>query len=218
MAKAGLKARDTFRAKEIVENITKEVDEIFPRTGKFFDTSTNKEQVDFYKKLNDVLFEGDLSKPINPKAIDDLSKFLKNKEVSEAAAQNIITNLNSARGEFTNLIQILNRNAGTKKAAGAKDLQAIMKERIEGWLGGTYRIFQKPRGLFKLFQKYKPTDEAYANAINLFRRYLAKTDKTRTTAFDPESSDYYEKAKFLVDDIINQVQIKKKPAGLPDVT
>ena len=218
MAKAGLKARDTFRAKEIVENITKEVDEIFPRTGKFFDTSTNKEQVAFYKKLNDVLFEGDLSKPINPKAIDDLSKFLKNKEVSEEAAQNIITNLNSARGEFTNLIQILNRNAGTKKAAGAKDLQAIMKERIEGWLGGTYRIFQKPRGLFKLFQKYKPTDEAYANAINLFRRYLARTDKTRTTAYDPGGSEYYERAKFLVDDIVNQVQIKKKPAGLPDVT
>jgi len=218
MAKAGLKARDTFRAKEIVENITKEVDEIFPRTGKFFDTSTNKEQVAFYKKLNDVLFEGDLSKPINPKAIDDLSKFLKNKEVSEEAAQNIITNLNSARGEFTNLIEILNRNAGTKKAAGAKDLQAIMKERIEGWLGGTYRIFQKPRGLFKLFQKYKPTDEAYANAINLFRRYLARTDKTRTTAYDSGGSEYYERAKFLVDDIVNQVQIKKKPAGLPDVT
>ena len=56
MAKAGLKARDTFRAKEIVENITREVDKIFPRTGKFFDTSTNKEQVDFYKKINDVLF------------------------------------------------------------------------------------------------------------------------------------------------------------------
>ena len=218
MAKAGLKARDTFRAKEIVENITKEVDEIFPRTGKFFDTSTNKEQVAFYKKLNDVLFEGDLSKPINPKAIDDLSKFLKNKEVSEEAAQNIITNLNSARGEFTNLIEILNRNAGTKKAAGAKDLQAIMKARIEGRLGGTYRIFQKPRGLFKLFQKYKPTDEAYANAINLFRRYLARTDKTRTTAYDSGGSEYYERAKFLVDDIVNQVQIKKKPAGLPDVT
>ena len=228
MAKAGLKAKDTFRAKEIVENITKEVDEIFPRTGKFFDTSTNKEQVAFYKKLNDVLFEGDLSKPINPKAIDDLSKFLKNKEVSEEAAQNMITNLNSARGEFTNLIQILNRNAGTKKAAGAKDLQAIMKERIEGWLGGTYRIFQKPRGLFKLFQKFKPTDEAYARSVNLFRRYLAQTDKTRKTPvkleqdqfgqFVPEGTEYYERAKFLVDDIVNQVQIKKKPAGLPDVT
>ena len=109
--------------------------------------------------------------------------------MGEESIQNIVSNLNNARGEFTNLINILNRNAGTKKAAGAKDLQAIMKDRIEGWLGGTYRIFQKPRGLFKLFQKYKPTEEAHANAVNLFRRYLARTDKTRTKAYDPESSD-----------------------------
>jgi hypothetical protein len=218
MAKSGLKARDTFRAKEIVENITREVDKIFPSTGKFFDTTTNKEQVDFYKKINDVLFEGDLSKPINPKASDNLIKLLKNKKIPEESITNIVTNLNSARNEFTNLINILNRNAGTKISAGAKDLQKIMKERIEGWLGGTYRIFQKPKGLFKLFQKFKPTDEAYANAINLFRRYLAKTDKNRKTPFDPNSTDYYEKAKFLVDDIINQAQVKKKPGGLPDIT
>ncbi len=93
-----------------------------------------------------------------------------------------------------------------------------MKERIEGWLGGTYRIFQKPKGLFKLFQKFKPTDEAYANAINLFRRYLSRTDPNKKTPFDPDGTEYYEKAKFLVDDIINQVQVKKKAGGLPDVT
>ena len=218
MAKAGLKARDTARAREIVENITRQVDSIYPKTGKFFDTSTNKEQVAFYKKLNDILFEGDLSKELNPKAIDDLVKFLENKEVSEEAIQSIVTNLNAARGEFTNLINILQKNAGTKTAAGAKDLQAIMKDRIEGWLGGTYKIFQRPTGLFKLFQKYKPTDEAYVNAINLFRRYLARTDKTRTRAFDVDSGDYFERAKFLVDDVINQVQVKKKPGGLPDIT
>ena len=217
MAKAGLKARDTFRAREIVENITREVDKLYPRTGKFFDTTTNKEQVEFYKKLNDVLFEGDLSKELNPKAVDDLVNFLNKQKLGEENIQNIVTNLNNARGEFTNLIKILERNAEGKIKSGASDLQKIMKDRIEGWLGGTYRIFQKPKGLFKLFQTFKPTDEAYANAINLFRRYLAKTDKNRKTAFDPDSSDYYEKAKFLVDDIINQVQIKKKPAGLPDI-
>ena len=218
MAKAGLKARDTFRAREIVENITKEVDKIFPRTGKFFDTSTNKEQVSFYKKLNEVLFEGDLNKPINPKATDDLIRLLKEKKIPEESITNIVTNLNGARNEFTNLINILNRNAEGKISAGAKDLQKIMKDRIEGWLGGTYRIFQKPKGLFKLFQKFEPTDQAYANAINLFRRYLSKTDKDRKTPFSLEGTEYYEEAKYLVDDIINQAQVKKKPAGLPDIT
>jgi hypothetical protein len=74
--------------------------------------------------------------------------------------------------------------------------------------------------LFKLFQKFKPTDEAYANAINLFRRYLAQTDPKRPkdTPIDLSGTDYYEKAKFLVDDIINQVQVKGRPAGLPDIT
>ena len=217
MAKQGLKARDTFRAKELVTNITKEVDKIYPSSGKFFDSSTNAEQKNFYKQLNDVLFEGDLNKPINPGAKDALIRSLKDKKVSEESIGTITSNLDAARNEFTNLISILERNAEGKISAGAKDLQKIMKERIEGWLGGTYRIFQRPKGLFKLFQQFKPTDEAYVNAINLFRRYLSKTDKSRTKVFDPDSTDYYEQAKFAVDDIINQVQVKKKPGGLPDV-
>ena len=217
MAKQGLKARDTFRAKELVTNITKEVDKIYPSSSKFFDSSTNAEQKNFYKQLNDVLFEGDLNKPINPNAKDALIRSLKDKKVGEESIGTITSNLDAARNEFTNLISILERNAEGKISAGAKDLQKIMKERIEGWLGGTYRIFQRPKGLFKLFQQFKPTDEAYVNAINLFRRYLAKTDKGRKTAFDPDSTEYYEQAKFAVDDIINQVQVKKKPGGLPDV-
>ena len=217
MAKQGLKARDTFRAKELVTNITKEVDKIYPSSSKFFDSSTNAEQKNFYKQLNDVLFEGDLSKPINPGAKDTLIKTLKNKKVGEEAIGKITSNLDSARSEFTNLINILQNNSKGKIAAGAKDLQKIMKERIEGWLGGTYRIFQQPKGLFKLFQQFKPTDEAYVNAINLFRRYLAKTDKTRKKNFNPDGTEYYEQAKYAVDDIINQVQVKKKPGGLPDV-
>ena len=232
MAKQGLKARDTFRAKELVTNITKEVDKIYPSSGKFFDSSTNAEQKNFYKQLNDVLFEGDLSKPINAGAKDTLIRTLKDKKVGEEAIGKITSNLDSARNEFTNLINILQNNSKGKIAAGAKDLQKIMKERIEGWLGGTYRIFQKPKGLFKLFQQFKPTDEAYVKAINIFRRYLAKTDpnapkdkngnlldleQTSTGEFVPAGTKYYEQAKFAVDDIINQVQVKKKPGGLPDV-
>ena len=73
-----------------------------------------------------------------------------------------------------------------------------MKERIEGWLCGTYRIFQRPKGLFKLFQQFKPTDEAYVNAVHLFRLYLSRTDKSTAAGyiFDPNSTDYYEQATY----------------------
>ena len=230
-AKAGLKASDTFRAQELVENITKEVDKIYPKADRFFDTSTKSEQKDFYKKLNDVLFEGDLTDPINPKRLDSIVNFLKDKKVSKESTQNIVENLNAAREEFTNLIGILQRNTEGKISAGAKDLQQIMKDRIEGWLGGTYRIFEKPKGLLKLFRTDPYSEEAYTRAVNLFRRYLQKTDPNAARdangklileqnefgQFLPKGSDYFEQAKFAVDDIINQTQLKKKPGGLPDV-
>jgi hypothetical protein len=231
-AKAGLKARDTFRAEELVNNITKEVNNIYPKADKFFDSSTKEEQKQFYKKLNDVLFEGDLKDPVNPKALDEIVKFLDDKKVSKESTQNIVGNLNAARQEFTNLISILERNTEGKISAGAKDLQKIMKDRVEGWLGGTYRIFEKPAGITKLFRSDPYTDEAYTRAINLFRRYLQKTDPNAKRDADgnllvernelnqliPQGDDYFQEAKFAVDDAINQVKLKKKPGGLPDVT
>ena len=53
-------------------------------------------------------------------------------KVSEESIGTITSNLDAARNEFTNLISILERNAEGKISAGAKDLQKIMKERIEG--------------------------------------------------------------------------------------
>jgi len=217
MQKAGLKASDTFRAKEIVDNITRETDKIFPRTQKFFDTSTNKEQTEFYKKLNDLLFEGDLSNPINAGAKETFEKFMRDKKIDTKSIDILTKNLDDARFEFTNLISILKNNQkGVEAATGTKDIKKLLKERVQGWVGNTYKIFQSKSGLAKLLQTQPYTDEAYRSAVNLFRRYLSKTDPKRTTPYDPDSTQYLEQARFLVDDIVNQVQIKNKPGPLPD--
>ena len=91
MSKEALKASDTLRIKEITDNITREADKIFPNTSKFFDTTTNVEQQQFYKQLNDVLFEGDLRKPVNADASDKLIKLLKGKKVSDESIGKIIS-------------------------------------------------------------------------------------------------------------------------------
>lgn len=44
---------------------------------------------------------------------------------------------------------------------------------------------------------------------------LIKNEKGQ---FVPKGSEYFEQAKFTVDDIINQARLKKKPGPLPDVT
>ena len=220
MVKQGLKSRDIAAAKEIVDNITKETDKIFPFTQTVLDKSTREEKTKFLAKVNEYLFEGNLADPINPKKIDELVTSMRAKNVNEETSQNIITSLNTARGEFTNLVNILNKNAeGATLTKGTEELQNILKNRIQSWTGTTYRIFEEqPRGVFKLFQRYEPTDEAYTNAINLFRRYLSKTDPTKKEPFTLEGTQYFEQAKSIVDDIINQVSRKNKPGALPDIT
>ena len=246
VVKGGLKSRDRVRAKQLVYNITKEADAIIPRVAKIFN-KPQEAQTEFYKKLNDVLFEGDLAKPANGKANDAFISLLEKAGIKENDYQNILTNMTSARSEFSNLISILERNADTPGAisAGKKDLKEILAGKVKGWIGNTYKVLDRPKsGLSRLFQDIEPTDEAYANSINLFRRFLAKTDPVRiekidnlrknlttkgltTKQIDKEvvkkfsitnNSEYFEQAKYTVDDIINQARLKKKAAPLPDIT
>ena len=219
MLKQGLKARDTHRAKEIVANITKEVNKIFPETQTMMDKSSRADKDKFLTRLNDLMFEGDLRKPISGKKIDDLIDGLKSKNIAEGSRQKIVVGLNNARNEFTNLINILDRNIGkgTKLTAGVKTFKEILKGRVQSQIGGTYRIFEDRGGIFKLFRGYEPSDAAYTNAVNLFRRLLSKQDKFKKQAYDPNSSQYLQEARDMVDEIINQLSRKRKPRALPDI-
>ena len=122
-----------------------------------------------------LFFEGDLRKAIDGKKIDNLVDSLKAKNVAERQRQNLVVGINKARGEFTNLIDILDKNLGkgVKLTEGVKTFREILKDRVQSQIGGTYKIFEDRGGIFKLFRGYEPTDEAYTNAVNLFRRFLS---------------------------------------------
>jgi len=220
MRKQGLKSKDINRAKQIVNQITKITDKMFPDIQSVFDKSVRSEREQFLKKLNDALFGGDLRKGISGKQIDEIVDDMKAKNMTEVEQQNIVTSLNEARLEMTGLVDVLDRNLklGVNVKKSTKDLQEILKERIQSWVGTTYKIYEHKSGLFNLFRSYKPTDEAYTKAVNLFRRYIAKNDKTRKTPFDQDSTEYVEQARSIVDDILDQVERKKKPGMLPDFT
>jgi len=223
MTKQGLKARDTDAAKEIVNTITKEVDKVFPEMETIFNKSNKQEKDKFLDLLNKTLFEGDISKPINPKSMDDIVRQMDDIELNPQSRQKIVGAIDNARNEFTTLIGYLNKNISDKKnlKSGVKDLQELLKDRVQGWVGSTYRAFEPRSRFFKAFQRFKPTEEAYSNSIDLFRRYLAKTDPSRPkdTGLDLEgTTDYYQQAKYMVDDILEQgQQARKKPGQLPDL-
>ena len=220
MTKAGLKARDVDAAKEIVNTITKEVDRVFPDMQTIFNKGTIDEKNKFLDLLNQALFKGDISKPINPKALDDIVEQMDSVQLNPEARQRIVGAIDAGRAEFTNLIGLVNQKIPDKDKlkSGVKELQELLENRITGWVGSTYRAFEPKSRFFKFFSRYEPTDEAYSNAINLFRRYLAKTDPARKGAYDPSSTQYYQQAKYMVDDILEQGQTARKKAGqLPDL-
>jgi len=127
MTKQGLKARDTDAAKEIVNTITKEVDKVFPEMETIFNKSTKQEKDKFLDLLNKTLFEGDISKPINPKSMDDIVKQMDDIELNPQSRQKIVGAIDNARNEFTTLIGYLNKNISDKKnlKSGVKDLQEL---------------------------------------------------------------------------------------------
>ena len=222
MDKQGLKARDIDAAKEIVNTITREVDKVFPEMDTVFNKATRQEKDKFLDLLNGALFEGDITKKINPKKLDEIVAQMDDIQINPEARQRIVGAIDKARSEFTNLINIFNKNVPEKDKlkTGVKELQEILKDRVQGWVGSTYRAFEPKSKFLKTFRRYEPTEEAYGNAIALFRRYLAKTDPTRAkdTPLDMAGTDYYMQAKYMVDDILEQgQQARKKPGVLPDL-
>ena len=204
--KEALKASDLNRANEVVKNITREVDKMFPSIQTMYDKSTRQEKTKFLKNLNEVLFEGNMRKPIDPKRGNELFKNIKAKKLTEGQEANLIRGINQSRSEFARLIDLVD------DVKVQDDLRGIMKDRIQGLVGNTYKIFEDKSLLG--YRAYQPTDEAYSNAINLFRRYIAKNNKG--VPFRWNSDQYYQEAKMHVDDILEQVNKMKKPKTLPD--
>tara|TARA_R100001198_G_scaffold907_1_gene634 strand:+ start:1060 stop:5193 length:4134 start_codon:yes stop_codon:yes gene_type:complete len=208
--KQALIATDSGRAKELVDNITRKVDGIFPEAEKFLGKANPKERDKFYGLLNDALFEGDIRKKINFESIDDILKLLGKTRVSKESSQELVSNLNGARDEFVKLIDILDANSkGVKFKDGSKQLQAILKSRTQNWIGTTYKMFEdKNRGLFSVFSRYRPTGEAEEAAINFFQSAI----KRKT----PEVSDLFSRreATLVVKNLVNDVKKLNKPSPL----
>jgi hypothetical protein len=146
---------------------------------------------------------------------------LKLKNVRAPVRQELVANLNAGREKFRELFKILDRTNPDTAGEAIVKFKTAMKDRVQNWLGTTYKIYED-KGLTG-FKTYKPTDEAYERAVNVFRRLYRRQagDKTALVeaekgVFVPKGTDYLQKARDQVDSIIRQVQAKKKPGPLPD--
>ena len=181
--------RDTNFAEEQVARIDREVDKVFPEFRKVFNASTADERKNFLKILDDALFTGDLTKPVNPNLLQKVrttvNKRLGAKKGNEIT-NNIFTSLSKTRAEFNNLLEITAQGPGAKAdlpAGVTRDLRKIMGNRVKNYIGNTFEIFENAEAGF--FSRYKPTQEATDRVKKIFMRYAAK-NKNPITELEAE--------------------------------
>ena len=210
--KQALIARDTNRAKEIVDNLTREIDAIYPEAERLFGRANVAERDKFLSLLNKSLFEGDLNKPLNKDALDETLKLMNKTNLPAERRQAIVGGINNAREEFVRLIGILDSNQkGVNFKKGKNELQKILQDRTTNWIGGTYRIFEdQNKGLLKLFSRFRPTAEAEEGAIKYFKTIIAQDNP----ALAAKPSQLEREAVIQVKNLINSVKKLKNPKAL----
>ena len=204
----GFRSSDVNRATELIKSLDRSVAKAFPQMQSVLDrslTKTEKEQ--FYKSINDLMLDGDLTKLSNPKVADAFVKNLRDKGVDQKVIDSIIGTVEESRSTIGNLIKTTNNY-------NSKELKNILQERIKGLTENTYRIFENSP-ILGVFGRYRPTDESMTEAIDFFRQQIASTNKD--TKFKVNSDKYYEDAKNIVDRILEDgIKAKKVGRGLPD--
>jgi len=198
MAETGATMADTNRAMELVKNIDRQVDTLFPTIKSLFDKTTEKRKADIYKGLNDVLFSDNIGKKISPSKSAPIYKLLKDNGATDESIKSIFGSLNGARQTFTELI-----NASSNAPKDVKTLQSLMGNRVKEYLGNTYRIFEDNSIL--PYMRYAPAEEAIKNTKKFFKDYAAKNGK-KLTDFQAET---------MVNTVIKSAQKQKGPPGLP---
>ena len=204
----GFRSADLNRATELVKNLDRSISKAFPQMQDALDRSlTTKEKDLFYKEINDLLLDGDLTKLSDPKKTDAFVASLRNKNVDKKVIDEITNTIDESRATIGNLIETTGRY-------NQKELKGILQDRIKGLVQNTYKIFEtKP--ILGVLGRYKPTDESMQGAIAFFRKQMADANKDAT--YDPKSLKYYEDAKQVVERIIEDgIKAGKSKKGLAD--
>ena len=205
----GFRAADLNRATELVKTLDRSVSRAFPQMQKVLDRSlTIKEKEKFYNEINELILDGDLTKLTDGKTVDQFVKKLNKKGIDEKTSTEIVKTIDEARTAFANLME-------TTGKFNAPELKNILQERIKTSMKNTYKIFET-NPVLGVLGRYRPTNESMEEAINFFRKQIA--DSNPDVKYDPNTLQYYEDAKFIVDKILDDgIKAKKRTRGIPDI-
>ena len=111
------------KARELIKDLDRGVSKAFPQMQAALDRSlTAQEKELFYKQLNDLLFDGDLTKLSDPAKTNAFIKDLTKKGVDEKVVKNIIDTIDESRVKIGGLIE----STGN---LNSKELKNILQDR-----------------------------------------------------------------------------------------
>ena len=197
----GFRSADMNKATELVKRLDRSVQKAFPEMQKALDRSLGKEEKEtFYKKINELILDGDLTKLADTAVFQ---KSLKQKGLSDETIGNLVDTIDDARETIGSLIKTTNKyNPG--------ELKDILQERIKASVSNTYKIFEDAPFL-GIFGRYKPTEDVKEGATAFFQKQLADA------AGNSNVDVYRQQARDIVDKILEDgIQAKKSAKGLPD--
>ena len=185
----GFRAKDLNRATELVKQLDRTVSKAFPEMQKVLDKSITKAEKDeFYKGINELILDGDLTKMVNPKTLDKFVANIRKKGVSDDTIDELRGTINDARTTFSDLLSTVNNYESS-------ELKNIIQERLKSSVVNTYKIFEDAP-ILGLFGRYKPTEEVKEKSIKFFQKLLADSDKSKNV------EAYYQEARSIVDRIL----------------
>jgi len=206
--KEGLMAQDLGRAKQLLGNITRSTEKMFPNTQGFLDTTYKKDQGIFYEKINDLIFSG---KSNQGKELDSLTNAMKKKKIGGKEQRGLINSIKETKKYFNNLIKIASDNTlGESGVETTKEIKNLLQDRLKNQLSNTYSIFE-PKGITKYFRKNPVTNELMDKATDFFREEISLRSKV------PLNKVPTQEARQVVERIVNQVR-KQEPNELPNFT
>ena len=200
----GARSADVNFAKQVSQSLDKNIDAIYPA----FKTVTNKlvakERNDLLRSLNTALLSGKPKinettgkvvfgeiDPAKKKIVDNLLDKAKADKKTRSAIYN---NINSIRNGWGEMFSSL---GGRLEGQQFKQFKDLFGKKFQDYLGSTYDVFSNKSIL--PFLSYKPTEQAVAKAIKLFRDTAKANGKPITEG----------QAEYYVNRLIKTAQLPK---------
>jgi hypothetical protein len=173
------KASDANFAMEQVKRIDKEVGKMFSPMKSFFNKTlrenNKKGQEQFYKDLKEMMFEGDLTKPLGKTDIvKKVKDQMKNGGLDTKSQKIIFDAIYNSRKQFAEMLETI-RQGSTAQVMLPKDLRnmpGLMGDRVKMMIGNTYKVFENP--YTDSLMGYTPTAESIDKVKSILKRHAAK--------------------------------------------